>query len=417
MNLYKIACRNIGRNRRRSILSGSAVAIASSAIVFLFGLMGGMLNDMKNNIWTYFSGAVRIRHAGFDKYERLNPMHLNIPNYEGVLETILEESEAAVLSPRINFPALIPRGGISSKQKFRATGQGVDFGLEVDYQNYSETLIEGRLPKMGTRETVLGRALASKLGVSIGDKFTVLSRSGTRGSNAFTFTVTGLLQLPMAGMDGTLFQIPLDTAQRFLWLPGQVQEILVKVDTDSSINPKAMAAMLKAKIESSVPLSVKHYKEVNGMASMMEMAVRVYDLIAIVVFLLASTVIINTTIMVIFERMREIGTLAALGMTRAQLVKLFFYEAITICVIGSFIGIAIGIAITGYLGKVGFSAMADALKNLDASAGFGSTIYPVLNFKSTVLVFVYSLLVTALATWWPSRRAAKIAPVDALRQA
>lgn len=414
MKIYQIALRNISRNKRRSMLSGTAIAIAAFVIVFLFSFMAGVINDMESNLWTYMVGAIRIRHADFDKYERLNPLHLAIPDYTSLMADIQTDPSVSVLSPRINFPGRIPVGGIENDKKINVMGMGVDFDRELYYQDYKQTLIEGRIPQMGSREALVGRTMASRIDAGIGDKFTVLSESGSRGSNAYTFTIVGILSLPLAGLEKNMIQVPLDTAQRFLWLPNQVQEILVKIDPKGD-SPKNVANRLSLGLESDVPLNVWEYKRVNGMASYIDVAAKVYDLIAILFFLLASTVIINTTIMVIFERMKEIGTLAAMGMTGKQLVKLFFLEALFISIAGALFGILAGIALSAYLGNVGFSAMADAMEGLDASMGVGSIIYPVLNFRSVVLVFIYAVAVSSLATWWPSRRAAKISPVEALR--
>jgi len=415
VRIYKIALRNIARNRRRSLLSGSAIAIATFAVVFLFGFLAGMLNDMENNLFTYMSGAVRIRQSDFDKYERLNPMHLAIPDYESLLAAIEADPAVTLTSPRINFPGRVPVGGIGSDEKVTIIGTGIDFAKEEFYQDYQRTLVEGRLPEAGTNEAVVGRLLADKLELDIGGKFTVLSQSGLRGSNAFTFKVVGIIALPIPGLEKVMVQIPLDTAQRFLWLPGQVQEILIKVNQKID-SPKKVAERLLRTVQSSVPLSVLDFKQVNGMASMMSLAAVIYDVIGVIFLLLSSTVIINTTIMVIFERMKEIGTLGAMGMTGKQLVKLFFLESMFISIVGALVGIAGGMFLTGHLGRVGFSAMAKAMEGMD-NMGIGSIIYPVLNFKSTVMVFVYALIVTGLSTWWPSRRAAKISPVEALRQA
>ena len=416
MNITHIAWRNIARNKRRSILSGSAVAIASFAIVSLFAFLAGMTQDMENNLWTYVTGSVRVRNAEFDRYERLNPMHLAIPEYQELLHQLDADSVVTATSPRIGIPARIPLGGISSDEKLNARGIGVDFAREVTFQDFETTLTAGRLPNPGEREAVVGRDLAMELDVELGDKFTVLSQSGTRGSNAFTLTVTGILDIPVAGLEKTLFMIPLDVAQRVLWLPNQVQEILVKVDA-SQESPAEVAQRLSENLQvSGVDLSIRGFKDINGLASMITLAAKIYDIIGIVFFLLASTVIINTTIMVIFERMKEIGTLGSMGMTGKQLVSLFFIESLTICLIGSLLGIGLGIGLNVYLGKVGFVILSDAMAGIDA-AGVGETIYPVLNFRSTALVFLYSLAVTGLATWWPSRRAAKVTPVEALRHA
>ena len=415
IKLYKIALRNIARNKRRSLLSGIAIAIAGAAIVFLFGFFAGMMNDMKFNLWTYMTGAVRVRNAEFDKYERLNPMHLAIPDYESLLTKIEADPAVAAVSPRINFPGRVPIGGIGSDEKINVMGMGVDFSLERSYQDYNITLVEGRLPEAGKTEAIIGLALAERLGIGLGGRFTVLSQSGSRGSNAFTLTVTGIMDYPIGGLGRTLVQMPLDMAQKYLWLPGQVQEILMKVD-ESVANPAVVAEQLSSKLRSDVPLSVMDYREMNGMASYLDLASRIYDVIGIIFFVLASTVIINTTIMVIFERMNEIGTLGAMGMTGRQLVRLFFLESLFISVTGALAGILVGIGVTAYFGAVGFNGMAKALDGMD-DMGISTIIYPVLNFRSTVMVFIYSLAVSAVATWWPSRRAAKITPVEAFRHA
>ncbi len=410
MKLYKIALRNITRNKRRSLLSGTAIAVAGFAMVFLFSFLAGMLNDMENNLWTYITGAVRIRNAEFDKYERLNPMHLAIPGYMDLVEEIEADPAVTAISPRINFPGRIT---LENDEKVNVLGLGVDFDREAFYQDYKTTLTEGRLPEKGAREALIGRSLARKLGIGIGESFTVLSQSGTRGSKAVTYQVTGLLELPVSGIEKMTVQVPLDTVQKLLWLPDQVQEILIKVDKNVD-SPQNVAARLEGELKSDVPLNVKDYKQINGMSAIMDLAAGIYDVIGIIFFFLASTVIINTTIMVIFERMNEIGTLGAMGMTGRQLERLFFFEALFISIAGALAGIAAGIALTAYFAAAGFTGFTKAMEGMD-SMGFGSVIYPILNFKSTVVVFFYSLVVTALATWWPSRRAARVTPVEALR--
>ncbi len=413
MKLYKIALRNIARNKRRSLLSGSAISIAGFAIVFLFATFAGMMDDMRCNLWTYMTGTLRVRNAAFDKYERLNPLHLAVPDPDRLLETILNDPSVTAVSPRINFPGRVPVGGIGSDRKVNVMGQAVDFDLEVSYQDYDKTLVDGRLPVMGSREALVGRQLAAELEMGIGDKFTVLSQSGSRGSNAVTYEIVGILVTPMSSLDKVMVQVPLDTAQRVLWLPDQVQEILIKLENDGD-SAKTVAERLGAALKSEVDLNVVSWRQVNGMAAMMDLASRIYDIIAIVFFLLASTVIINTTIMVIFERMKEIGTLGAMGMTGNQLVKLFFLEALFISVSGAIIGILVGMALVAYTGQVGIGAFSKAMEGMD-TVGFSTVFYPRLNFNSTVLVFIYSVVVTGLATWWPSRRAAKITPAEALR--
>jgi putative ABC transport system permease protein len=116
--------------------------------------------------------------------------------------------------------------------------------------------------------------------------------------------------------------------------------------------------------------------------------------------------------MVIFERMREIGTLSALGMYGRELVSLFFLEGTFIAIVGSLVGVFLGVGITAYLSNVGIN-FTDAMQGVDME--ISSILYPSLNVSMTIFIFFYSVIIASLATLIPSRRAAKIEPVEALR--
>ena len=159
-------------------------------------------------------------------------------------------------------------------------------------------------------------------------------------------------------------------------------------------------------------LSVQVWTRVGIAAGYMRFARSAYDVIALVFFILASTVIVNTTMMVIYERMREIGTVAAMGMTPREIVRLFFLEAFYIGVIAAFIGVMLGIGITIPLSKVGID-LTQSMQGVDME--INPVVYPQLNIRSTVFIFFYSTIIASLASFIPSRRAAKIQPVEALR--
>jgi putative ABC transport system permease protein len=148
------------------------------------------------------------------------------------------------------------------------------------------------------------------------------------------------------------------------------------------------------------------------MFNFIEIAQFIYYFIGVFFLLLGSTVIINTTMMVIYERMREIGTLAALGMHGKELTRLFFLEGVFISAIGAAVGVLIGAGITVYLGKFGLN-FTDALSGIDME--ISSVLYPRFNIWTTLIVYVYSVVISAAATLIPSRKASRIEPVEALR--
>ncbi|MDC7220607.1 MAG: ABC transporter permease [Spirochaetales bacterium] len=413
MKLAKIAYRNILRNRRRSILSGSAIAVATMSIVLLFGMMDGMLDDMARNEQRYNTGMIRIRNAEFDKYERLNPSHLVVQNATATAETFASYPWVTKISERINFPGRIYR----EDREYNVLGKGVDFEQEKEFQELEDSLIQGRFPTPGSREAVIGVKLAERMGLdltdSTPDKITILTMKANRQQKHFTVEVVGLLAYPVGALNGTHVLIPLDTAQRLLLMNDALSEILLMVDEDVMTADEA-AALLRSEQGPAFPeLIIQSWLETNLIWGMMNLGKNVYNVFALFFFVLGSSVIINTTIMVIYERMGEIGTMGAMGMRGKELTRLFFLEAFFISALGALIGMVIGIVIILSIGTSGIP-MGDMMDGIEGFS-MSNYLYLGLSLRNTALVFVYSVAVASLSTFIPSRRAAKIEPVDALR--
>ncbi len=301
--------------------------------------------------------------------------------------------------PRILFSAAFYVNGGNHP----ALGIGADFELESSHQDLQAILKEGRIPEKGKNEMLIGAVLARDLKLSLGDKATVISSTAARGNNAITLEVVGIAAFPVASMNAQFFWVPLDRAQYFLRMDSGVQEILVMVDG----NEKQAAAAIKQDLESAAgtDLDVRAYQDINMMYGFIELAQYIYYFIGIFFLLLGSTVIINTTMMVIFERMREIGTLSALGMHGKELTRLFFIEGTIISAIGAFAGVLLGSGIILYLGRYGLD-FTDALSGIDME--ISSVLYPRFNIWTTIIVYVYSVVVSSLATLIPSRKASRI---------
>ncbi len=413
MKLSRIAFRNIMRNRRRSILSGSAIAVATMSIVLLFGMLEGMLNDMARNEQRYQTGMVQIRNAEFVKYERLNPSHLFIRNAGETVEAFRSYPWVTAVSERINFPGRVYR----DEREFNVLGEGVDFSREREFQHLDDALIAGRYPEPGSREAVIGFKLAQRMGIDLTDgepdKITLLTTKANRQTKFFTVEVVGLLAYPVGVLNGTHVLIPLDTARELLLMEDGLSEILLMVD-EKVLDADSAAERLRNDLAGTYPeLSIQSWLETNLIWGMMQLASNIYNIFALFFFVLGSSVIINTTIMVIFERMKEIGTLEAMGMRGRELTRLFFLEAFYISVMGALGGTFLGIIIILATGKTGIPLgdMVDGMEGFSMS----NYLYMGLSLKNTLLVFIYSVTVASLATFIPSRRAAKIEPVEALK--
>ncbi len=159
-------------------------------------------------------------------------------------------------------------------------------------------------------------------------------------------------------------------------------------------------------------LAATSWKRAGVWYQYLKLADSLYTVFALAFILLGSTVVINTTMMTVYERVREIGTMGALGMTGGRIVALFFLESLCIGISGSLAGVLAGIAMTWPLSVNGLD-YSEMMKNLDI--GMSSVFYPVLNAKSVLLSFVYSAALTAAVSIIPSRRASRVEPVRALR--
>jgi putative ABC transport system permease protein len=432
MKLWRIALRNVARNKRRSLLSGSAITVATLSVVLLFSVLGGMLGDVVATALTYDSGHVRVRHAEYGRYETLNPVHLAVTDAGAVVERLQALPEVTGVLPRVRFAGAIYR----EQRNHGAFGLGLDFAREIAVARArlpqmsgtaagAATLEEfarawqlavhgGSLPRAGERELLISAALAEELGLAAGDKLTILTRTALLSTQAWTFTVSGVIGFPIGGMRGLLLA-PLDVVQRFLKLTAAdgVSEILLYTGSEEEV-PALTAAVGAALPDADPGFAVQAWTETNPLFSMLQVATRIYDIVALFFFLLATTVIVNTTMMVVFERMKEIGTIAALGMTGSQISRLFFLEALFIGMTAALAGVGLGCAIVLPLSQVGLDYSA-AMEGVELN--MSDVLYPRLSARSTLLVFCYSIAVTAVASYWPARKAARLHPVVALRAA
>ncbi|MDE0447631.1 MAG: FtsX-like permease family protein [Spirochaetaceae bacterium] len=428
MNLWRIALRNVARNKRRSLLSGTAIAVATLAVVLLFSMIAGMLGDTVSIALTYDTGHVQVRHPEFGRYEHLSPVHLAVANAAEVQARLEQLPAVAAVLPRVRFGGAVYR----EDQNHAVYGIGVDFdreiataarrlphlapaagtaapGLEDFARVWRLDLFGGALPDPAARELVMSKTLADELGVAVGDKLTILTRTAVMSTQAWTFRVSGLVGFPVGGLSRVVL-LPIGVAQTFLQLDasGAVTDLLLYTEHDDQV--PALAEAVRDAVGDR--LEVRSWTEENAMYRLFQLATRIYDIIALVFFLLATTVIVNTTMMVVYERMREIGTIAALGMTGAQITRLFFLEALFIGVAAALVGVGLGIALVVPLSQVGID-YTEAMEGVELN--MSNIIYPQLNLRSTVLVLCYSIAVTAAASFWPTRRAARLHPVTALR--
>jgi len=405
MKLYRMAWLNIHRNGHRSLLSLTAMAVVSAVLVFGFSVLEGMKAELVYNVQTFTYGEIKINNPEFEKNQILNPMHLNVPDGEAMVQWAESQAETEYAVPRITFGGLIERNG----KRFQSQGWGVDFAREEKYSKVSSMLIEGRLPANGEREAVMGAGLAKKLGISVGDKFSVMSMTKNRSPNKITLKVVGLLDIPVATLSSLVFMTSLEKAQGFLQMDGAVIEVLVKAKKGTDV--PALTKKWNDHLASQ-GLKASNWTEASFVYTMVQYMNVIINIIGAMFVMLGSAVIINTTMMVIFERRVEIGTLGALGMYGRELIVLFLLEALFLSAIGAVCGSAVGSIVSALFGHYGMDLSA-LMRGINLE--FPAKLYPVLSLQSVAGSLAMTIVLSGLASLLPSSMAARIQPVDALR--
>ena len=157
------------------------------------------------------------------------------------------------------------------------------------------------------------------------------------------------------------------------------------------------------------------YRETSDLIAFMDVAQVIYNCIYIFLVLLSCIVVLNTMIMIIKERTKEIGMMSALGLESKEILQLFVIEGAFMGLVGSLIGAVFGALLNSYLAEVGFDYGA-ALSGMEAEILFDTMFYPVVSPSNTIFAFVLGVVVVTVACIVPARRAARLEPTVAMRE-
>jgi putative ABC transport system permease protein len=326
-----------------------------------------------------------------------------VPDKTLVNRHLLDETFPAIFSPS-------PREG----KLFTGLGYGVDFIREKSFFNIGKHLVNGKIPEPGSNDMLLTSGLAESMKLGVGDKLSILTKtSNPEESNELTFRISGVVRFPVSAFNSKFFFLPIDSAASLLRMePGSATEIIILLKNPDNALGFASTLGKTFANEGRNDIAVLPWQSVGYIYSYVSLVDISFAFISLFFFLLGTTVIINTTIMVIYERMREIGTIGAMGMTGGEIVRLFFLEALFISAVSGFAGIILGIGIVIPLSIFGLNM--DMLTR-GVTMEMSSVIFPILNPASIVFVYVYAVVISSLVSFIPSRRASRIEPVEALR--
>jgi putative ABC transport system permease protein len=416
--LWNLAKKNLSRSRIRTSISIIAIAFAIFAVVFVRGLINGVLESFFENHIHYKAGHIRVIDKEYTLKERLMSLNYTLDGFNGegypeMSEKIKSVEGVEQVVPRLKFGALVSL----EDELVGMLGWGVDPAEEIEFIGIDKRIIEGRMVQEGNKEIVMGAGLLKKIGREVGEKVTILYTTPFGSFKGSTFQIVGKYQSDIQALNDRLFFLPLDQAQRILEMPGEVTELLLitsNYDKADLLLPGLNELFSREDV--SGKYTVQPWDKGYDLVELFDIAITMYNAIYIFIIVLACFVLVNTLIMIVNERTREIGMMSALGLKGREILVLFTMEGAMIGVIGSALGTVLGGILTRIFSVVGidYSAAFEGMESTDLL--MSPIYYTVFSLENLIFCFTLGVVIVTIACIIPARKAASLEPTEALRK-
>jgi putative ABC transport system permease protein len=406
--LVKMAARGIGRNPHRTALTLAASAFGVGAFVFLGGFVDGYLSQLVENSTGYVTGHLQVQHPRFRT--EMDPVN-SITDTDALLRDIRSMPEVRAAAPRVQSMVLASSAGQSQNM----TLVGIDPVSEREVTFMHRAVRVGRALEAGSdRDIVLGDRLAEKLGLRLGDKMVVMTQALNGEVGSAAFRVTGLFDTGSDAFDAGLGFVTVEAAQDLLGMRGRLSAIAVRLN-DRALESQAMTGLRRI-LPNGGAVAAGWRSLMPEVDQMIEYVRVVVRMIAGIVLAVVAIGIMNTLLMSVMERTRELGIMMALGTRPRTIVGLVLLESLVLAAVGIAAGVALGVPLVAYFGARGIDMSAYA-KGIESIPGLTSVIYPMFVPAGVALPVVVLLALSALAALYPAWRAARLEPATAIRHA
>ncbi len=411
--LIKIAYRNIWRNKRRTFFCFTAVGIAVFFIVIYSSLIGGMIKSIHDLVQVYDLGHVKAVSARYEAENEYMPVQYPVADGKNWKEL------AASVSGLPGVRAALPRIAAFATLQESTIKHAILWGLNIEDEmkinsfnltDRSDGIIEGRYPERDANECAVGSVFAEKSGLKIGDRVPLKTVSAQFSDKIWSPVITGIFHYDYFKFDEQYIVVDFSRLQRLLVLGEGTQQLVVFADDEK------LSGALAAEIKSIFGQDnvVTEWRD-NFWVAVMEMVTPVYTIIFLVFLIVASFLIINTVTMIIHERIKEIGMMGCLGMTRREIVTVFFFESFFLAAFGALAGVIVGGLLTG-IGSNFPVRMGDLYGNTFSDMPLSNSIFFQFSFGKLLYAWLLGVGVATIFTLIPSMKSAFVEPVEALRR-
>nr|VFJ93143.1 MAG: putative ABC transport system permease protein [Candidatus Kentron sp. LFY] len=404
MKSVTLGLRNILRNKRRTLLTLLAIISGVTGIVVFGGFIEFAFQGLRESTIRTQLGHVQIYRAGYSEHGVADPAEYLIEEPDRVETALAALPNIAAITRRLSFSGLISNGN----QTVICKAVGVVPGREEEFSSFEIILDGQRLDESTDQGGVIGKDLANALDAKIGDYLTVLTTTLDGVINAVEFQVVGIAQSGSQDYDSVFVKLPLSLVQRAMDTRS-VEKILLMLN-DTERLPAFLGPMEAALEASGVDLEYKRWDE---LAFFYHKVVALYegmfDVIKVIIGVIVLFSIVNTMTMSVFERVREIGTLRAIGTDRWGVMRLFLTEGFLLGIIGGILGILSGMATATLINLSGGIP-------ISAPPGMSRGYVSFILIVPEILLygFILTVAVAVLSSIWPAWKASRIEIVDAL---
>lgn len=399
--------RNIWRNPRRTAVIMTAIIIGVWSMIVLGALMRGIAVEMVRNGIRTLTGHIQVHHRGY----RSDPVIENSMSdprvVEDTLKTALPSGSRWASRVRVNAVAS------NARHSSGVTFVGIDPDTEANVSFIKDAVIEGRyLRSDDPYGIIVGRALVDTFETKIGHKVVIMSQDTQRDVASRAYRIVGIYKADLEATEKQFVFVTKASAQTMLKMNQNISEISIVLPENADVDK--MALSLRGVLPSG-EYEVQTWRELLPLVTAyLDLNSGFLIIWYIVVFVAMGFGVVNTTLMAVFERVREFGLLKALGMKPWWIVREVLVESFFILLIGTIIGDIVSYGTVALLSVNGIDL--SALAAGSEYFGMSRIIYPAFYGQDVIMANLIVFVLGIIVSLYPAIKAARFTPVEALTQ-
>jgi ABC-type lipoprotein release transport system permease subunit len=406
-----MAWRNVWRNPRRTWLTVAAISFACIILIFMLSFQFGSYETMINSAIHINTGHIQIQAQ--DYFEERS-MRQVVPDPGPILESVSGIDSVKAVTTRANAFSLVS----SASRTAGAAVVGVDPEREARASTLETLVRQGRYlseAPSGTHEAIVGRLLAEKLQIGLGEEIVLLGQ-GRDGSVAATaLTVCGMYSSGVDELDRKTLFSRLDTFRECYAMRDAVHEVVIRLgDLDRVDSVVERIRRLLPRLPKTSELVVLSWDELSpGLTQAIRLDLTIGVIFWLLLVLVVAFSILNTFLMAVFERTREFGVMMSIGTSPGRLVKIMLLESSAMTLVGVSLGVVLGCILTWIfeMHGINLSGASEILKQY----GISGRIHPELSLITALAGPILVWAVTFAVSLYPALKIYGLRPVEAMR--